>query len=70
MLILGEVNAYRRSLSDYNTLNITSYDTILLCSRHHINGYDLAVCSLNCYRGQWDTSRVFLGGGATLFTCL
>jgi len=52
MLILGEVSVYRSSLSDYNTFDITSYDTILLSSRHHTDGYGLAVSSRNCYRGQ------------------
>jgi len=50
MLILGELRAYRRSLSDYNTFNITSYDTILLSSRHHMSGYDLAGISSLCAR--------------------
>jgi len=48
MLILEEVSAYRRSLSDYNTFNITSYDTILLSSWHHIYGYDLVGISSQC----------------------
>jgi len=50
MFIPGEVSAYRRSLSDYNTFNTTSYDIILLSSRHHINVYDLAGISSLCAR--------------------
>lgn len=69
-LIVGEVSAYHRSLSDYNTFNITSYDTILLSSRHHINGYDLAGISSLYARaiaiGDNETLAMFLLGEVLL----
>lgn len=64
MLILRKVSAYRHSLSDYNTFNVTSYDTILRSSRHHFNGYDLAGISSPSTRaiaiGDNETLAMFL----------